>query len=777
MGKTTFLELLRKYDKVKIPIIQRDYVQGLDENRHIAKRFLEDIKDSLNEGGIHLDFLYGSEDSGKLILIDGQQRITTLFLLYWYFLLRKRESLRKETKEELINQLSKFSYEIRPSTEDFVKQLLKGIEQLQIGGKLSDSIKNESWFALSWMYDPTVRSMLNMIDLIDEIFKDVEISIEEMDRKITFSFLDLQELYLTDEVYIRMNARGKPLSEFEIFKADIGKCLYDYYRRKLSSEEEAMKIVSKLDNEWLDIFWRIGVSDPERAEKLYFNFLENLTFLFHIEELDREDIKKKKVSLEDFSLIKNWKEVYLEKENYLESLTKILDTLTRYNDGINSELLGRNVEIFRDFLKPHLRREGESINYHERARFYALALFILKKGNPSSQREIYKKWIRVSLNVINNTRIEEVDTFKSVISLLKEWAENIDNLYEFLLSVEERFSQVKEEKRKIKLIKENSNWERELIEAEKHWYLDGQIGFLIDISNNNLAKFKRYREAFERLFNKESLRKESYQTLIHRALLTYGDYLPRHGTSNKYTFCTFGIQLREKEENWRRVFNDNEKRGIFKKLLDHLYNARERKTLKEELQGIINTFLSTKGKRDWRYFFIKNGDIIKSCRNYQIMWISESEIYLNKGGTKVTNWNWKRKAELYTYYFYLTYLLPAKEKGLFEKWEFNYSDSWDYNSIGIYINEIFINRVEIELWIKFKSENGFFISAYTYDLDGNQIYPSDNFCLSVSEKLQSIGFKVKEEEYFIYSKTYPMNRMNKLFSDLIDICKKLEENR
>lgn len=777
MGKTTFLELLRKYDKVKIPIIQRDYVQGLDENRHIAKKFLEDIKDSLNESGIHLDFLYGSEDSGKLILIDGQQRITTLFLLYWYFLLRKRESLRKEIKEKLINQLSKFSYEIRPSTEDFIKQLLRGIDQLQIGGKLSDSIKNESWFALSWMYDPTVRSMLNMIDLIDETFEGVEIPIEEIDKKITFSFLDLQELYLTDEVYIRMNARGKPLSEFEIFKADIGKCLYDHFKRKLSSEEEIMKIVSKLDNEWLDIFWKIGESDPEKTEKLYFNFLENLTFLFYIEKLDKEDIKRRKISPEDFSLIKNWGEVYIEQENYLESLTKILDILTQYNDSINSELLERNVEIFRDFLKPHLRGEGESINYYERTRFYALALFILKKGNPFNQKEIYKNWIRVSINVINNTRIEEVDTLKSVISLLKEWAENIDNLYEFLLSVEERFSQVKEEKRKIKLIKENPKWEKELIEAEKHWYLDGQIGFLIDISNNNLAKFKRYRETFERLFNKGSLREESYQTLIHRALLTYGDYLPRHGKSNKYTFCTFGIQLREKEENWRRVFNDKEKREVFKKLLDYLCNAPKTKILKEELQEIINSFLSTKEKCDWRYFFIRNGDIIKNCRNYQIIWINESEIYLNKGDTKVTNWNWKRKAELYTYYFYLTYLVPSKKKGLFNKWKVNYNDSWDYNSIGIYINEIFINRIELELWINFKSEDGFFISVYAYDSDGNQVYPSDNSCLSASEKLQSISFQVKEDEYFIYHKTYPINRMNKLFSDLINIYKKLEENR
>ena len=81
---------------IYIPRIQRDYAQGRtdDATRQIRDRFVEDIFDSLvhfQETGKCLDinFIYGNietEDGKKrFIPIDGQQRLTTLFLLHWYF--------------------------------------------------------------------------------------------------------------------------------------------------------------------------------------------------------------------------------------------------------------------------------------------------------------------------------------------------------------------------------------------------------------------------------------------------------------------------------------------------------------------------------------------------------------------------------------------------------------------------------------------------------------------------------------------------------------------
>ena len=73
--------------KIEIPLIQRDYAQGRidsDTNR-VRKRFLDALYDALTNKPITLDFVYGDiESDGKMIPLDGQQRLTTLSLLHWY---------------------------------------------------------------------------------------------------------------------------------------------------------------------------------------------------------------------------------------------------------------------------------------------------------------------------------------------------------------------------------------------------------------------------------------------------------------------------------------------------------------------------------------------------------------------------------------------------------------------------------------------------------------------------------------------------------------------
>ena len=83
----TFLELIKE-NEIIIPLIQRDYAQGRESEQNKAKDFLKAIKKGL-EKRLNLDFIYGKKGEQKFIPIDGQQRLTTLFLLYWYASLEK----------------------------------------------------------------------------------------------------------------------------------------------------------------------------------------------------------------------------------------------------------------------------------------------------------------------------------------------------------------------------------------------------------------------------------------------------------------------------------------------------------------------------------------------------------------------------------------------------------------------------------------------------------------------------------------------------------------
>ena len=98
-------ELLEKY-RIEIPILQRDYAQGRKSQSKIANEFLSAIFNVLNgkRQSLHIDFIYGYQENDKFLLIDGQQRITTLWLLHFY-LYKKADCL-----EQIKDLLKKFSY-------------------------------------------------------------------------------------------------------------------------------------------------------------------------------------------------------------------------------------------------------------------------------------------------------------------------------------------------------------------------------------------------------------------------------------------------------------------------------------------------------------------------------------------------------------------------------------------------------------------------------------------------------------------------------------------
>ena len=145
---------------IEIPRIQRDYAQGREgkfENR-VREHFLDALGKAIkNHKDIALDFIYGDVEDGKLTLLDGQQRLTTLFLLHWYA--AKKENITKTDYEFL----SHFSYATRFSSRDFCKALVENEINLK-AEELSEEIKNQAWYPFDWKNDPTVKSMLVMID-------------------------------------------------------------------------------------------------------------------------------------------------------------------------------------------------------------------------------------------------------------------------------------------------------------------------------------------------------------------------------------------------------------------------------------------------------------------------------------------------------------------------------------------------------------------------------------------------------------------------------------
>ncbi len=146
--------------------------------------------------------------------------------------------------------MKNFSYATRFSSRDFCQELVKYIPDF-CQEKISESIKDQAWYPYEWKNDPTIQSMLIMIDAIHEKFKNQQNLWKSLvtHKNISFYFLPLTEMGLTDDLYIKMNSRGKPLTPFEHFKAEFEEIIRQH------SEELSKEINHKFDIEWTDMLF------------------------------------------------------------------------------------------------------------------------------------------------------------------------------------------------------------------------------------------------------------------------------------------------------------------------------------------------------------------------------------------------------------------------------------------------------------------------------------------------------------------------------------------
>ena len=311
-------EILGK-SKIQIPLLQRDYAQGRIEKSYIRKNILNSIKDVLEkpDGKLPMYLIYGYQDKNNKEVfypLDGQQRLTTLWLVYWYLALRSGKM--KEEREKLLN----FSYETRKSSREFCRALCEIEEYNNSQNGIVEYIENQTWFFEEWKQDPTIASMLRMIGgtnnkdgiepVIDEIDENhnknkrtFEKYLDRFKNNITCYMFHLNSKKMPKEaaerLYVKMNARGKALSDFEDFKS----ALIDEMKKNndvINNEPISDYVSRKLDGDWNDTFWEAldaGNGDG-KTDEVFFSFIHRFLLNRHIIKkegsnyaIDAEDVK------------------------------------------------------------------------------------------------------------------------------------------------------------------------------------------------------------------------------------------------------------------------------------------------------------------------------------------------------------------------------------------------------------------------------------------------------------------------------------------------------
>lgn len=246
--------------RIIIPIIQRDYAQGRNDPKAISvrMRLIDEWIDILQDLNLRMDFnyIYGNEAGDTFFPVDGQQRLTSLFLLHWYLAMATNHT-------DVIGQWQ-FDYKTRNSASEFfaflrnaekAKTLFAILYSNKSEEDKQESIRNENWFKTKWENDPTVVACVNFLCMLSEKLSDYKDRFDAFWTRLNDT--DSPAVYFTclnecdDEYaeldaakkYTRMNARGKRLTNFENLKAMIDEIEMKYIKELAyctDDEQEAL---------------------------------------------------------------------------------------------------------------------------------------------------------------------------------------------------------------------------------------------------------------------------------------------------------------------------------------------------------------------------------------------------------------------------------------------------------------------------------------------------------------------------------------------------------
>jgi len=495
----SFWQLLSQY-KIEIPVIQRDYAQGRkdDKAKSIRKEMIEKMLSALSvsDGVKHLslDFVYGRVADGVFIPIDGQQRLTTLWLLHVYLFKRCVANYAKSCGTDCLQLkssiLSHFTYATRQSSREFCGKLVSNdilpnvgeMEKSKSGsgqqdeenkvGPIERHCIDQSWFYPGWKSDPTVDGMMRTLDEIHLQMEEANYNAAAFIQKlvlnecpITFQFLDMEKHDLTDDLYLNMNARGLPLTEFENFKASLEKYLSNNNFRnalntivaslkpkvsedptwsKIATDTPEKKIIWKLEHDWHDVFWDKRTPDPVKTEQQMMSlFRRHFLNVWRLNNKYDDDMSKALTppvngfSFTPFSVYEMvlGGNLGLGIDVALKPIINFFEALVHHGDEITETKPSWPEELWRP-LEGKWKNEQETSA--SRIRFFAVikcfseptkdvCLFKVSEGKGYDSK--YMEWMRIVWNILENAEVDNEKGYQSGLKLI----DNLGNYwYEIL---------------------------------------------------------------------------------------------------------------------------------------------------------------------------------------------------------------------------------------------------------------------------------------------------------------------------------------------------------
>lgn len=341
VNKKSVKDLLKSGSDSKfvIPDYQRPYNWSDDEINTLFEDLWEATIDSITNPNSNKTFFLGSvvtfynKEKNEQEIIDGQQRITTLFLLLRaiYTDLSKNEQ-RNDKEENFINEISPCLWIKDKYTNNYFK------DQILIDSKIIENTEDaetvnqnevlkeilKTGVVKEGAKDNYSKNYLKLKELYEEKSKNEAIKIYDFIYYILNNAILLpittndEETALT--IFSTLNDRGLPLSDADIFKAKI----YNHLSKNGASEE----VLKQFVYDWKKLEISSKEVSKDGMQQLFYYYM------FYLRAIKKDD-KTTTPGLRNYFKEEKFESLY--DENLISKLEKILNFWLVVNNRISLE--------------------------------------------------------------------------------------------------------------------------------------------------------------------------------------------------------------------------------------------------------------------------------------------------------------------------------------------------------------------------------------------------------------------------------------------------------
>ena len=499
-------------------------------------------------------------------------------------------------------------------------------------------LRDQSWYLYTWQHDPTIQSMLIMLDALHTRFCGLTGDncadawhrlTNPQQPAVSFHLLPMKANGLTDDLYIKMNSRGKPLTDFENFKAHFEALLNKVHANK------ADDFAKKVDADWADILWHYRGDDNLIDDEFmrYFRFVtEVCAWQSSISLKDKprtDDLAEQIYGSNNLQASDNLKFLFMAFDVWHQK-----DIKAEFESILTTKYGGSSTPLILFNAFNHLPSAESPVDlFAACCQFYGKSEWTMAHTlllyavllNRIHNTANFPRQLRILRNLIEASSGGEIrdDKMPELLAVVKIIV--VDNTLHGATSFNQ--SQIANENDKAALLANHQSLHASLYQLEDHNLLRGCLAaFELDPSITPTIFMKRA-EAFQILFDNPACWPE-----LTGAMLAIGDYSRSEKRWTGYVFAHFGVS--KNEAPWRNLLADKKMPNLITTLMSLLDQVALANNNLACLQTIQQSFLQQcemNNELDWRYYFVKYPSMRKgSSGRHRLRYIGIDAIHAAK---------------------------------------------------------------------------------------------------------------------------------------------------